>query len=937
MKNRKGKGILTLLIFAVILTACGAGNNKQETASEDNQNDKETFLIEYEKNEEEHLILYANESVLFSDEDNEVILTVRVPSNLPFESISITDGNGEIIDELDEDNPKKTEKDYREYSIEEFFSSGQPGVRTLTASMGEAESAPLDLYFTERITIDMLTACSEAGQDLSDYLAKNNLEDLFNEGEGDKCLDAVLEWLEADDRILDAEIVGENVMYHTTDHVLGIYTPPCEDGFFGSSGGRANTILSVSFPDGYNVADALRNQETLGYPGDSDGDAIFLDGVLSRTNSKFLVLTPWEDTGDDLVGRTANFELLASGNNHLKMAEKYQSELGYTVENTGYAESLGVIIGGNLSDYGIITLMCHGATLERSDGTESVIFCWPGSANGHYGRPLFESLAEQARRSGAISEEDDFYQLFYHEGTFSADHTLMALDGGSILVGGNYIIQRYQDTFFDNTIFYTGACHGACDERLISFCIDHGMKAYIGYKKSVSVVVEPERFNRIFSNLKKVMKDGQTESIYSSSDIFTATDNLYCHAKDRDWRIIGIGSVRGKVDSLVEKVKISEDGTATTERGGEPIENAAVSFCRFMNQQFERTKTVTTGSDGLFTIDDLNWGVYGIEVDTGSGEVFYSGMTLAEDDFDAGTIHVGRSTAQIEGNVYVEGTDGQRTPAAAFDVFLTLNDEDPAKRVTRAIRGQNGRFCISDIIPGDYVLDIEAESGSYNKSMTLAMSTDYVYEKIILKDYEGYYSSPLQDYREYEEYAKNNRGRSTGFADQRQLCQIISYCVPDGAEVYYRFSDLNNDGFKELIIGTYRSNTDKLIVHDIYTKGEVGPVHVLEHDKYYNLGERYNAAFDIENNQISITGSGSAFSNYVRIYNFDEDSTEAVFFEEYMHDTATSYEWEYYHIDADRNVRASSESEFSMYYEYAKALFNDMEIFNRADWKRIAK
>ena len=97
--------------------------------------------------------------------------------------------------------------------------------------------------------------------------------------------------------------------------------------------------------------------------------------------------------------------------------------------------------------------MCHGGHLKRSDGTQSVVFCWPGLSEGYNGREIFEYIAEEAVKTGAISTEDEFYRCFFHEGTFNADHTLMCLKGGEICIGGNFIIHKYQNSFFDNAIF----------------------------------------------------------------------------------------------------------------------------------------------------------------------------------------------------------------------------------------------------------------------------------------------------------------------------------------------------------------------------------------------------------------------------------------------------------------------------------------------------
>ena len=200
---------------------------------------------------------------------------------------------------------------------------------------------------------------------------------------------------------------------------------------------------------------------------------------------------------------------------------------------------------------------------------------------------------------------------------------------------------------------------------------------------------------------------------------------------------------------------------------------------------------------------------------------------------------------------------------------------------------------------------------------------------IVLRDsifYEQYYGAVLQDYADYEQCVIEGKDTKV-YRDEKKLNVLVYY----SKDLYYRFLDLNHDGFNELIIA--RGDGDRLRVLDFYTKGEEGPVHVMDYYGYYALSDRYSACFDIDNNQVWIFGSGSAFSWYASIYNFDPGATGAVFVGQYYHDTRENPEYQY--MDANKNYSPSTEEEFNQYYGRRDAMFNDPRVFNIADWKLV--
>ena len=193
---------------------------------------------------------------------------------------------------------------------------------------------------------------------------------------------------------------------------------------------------------------------------------------------------------------------------------------------------------------------------------------------------------------------------------------------------------------------------------------------------------------------------------------------------------------------------------------------------------------------------------------------------------------------------------------------------------------------------------------------------------------EQYYAPALQDYADYEQYVADNLGDTHVFADERQLNWLVS----EGGDLYYRLLDLNQDGIDELIIA--REHDDNLEVVDFYANGAEGPVHVLNYQNYYGLSDRSKVSFDIDNYQIMIFGSYSAFSEYAAVYRLDPGASEAVFVEQYTHDTMDD-NMEYYHTDENSNHTPITEEEFSQYYGKMDEMLGNPDIFNPADWKLV--
>lgn len=252
---------------------------------------------------------------------------------------------------------------------------------------------------------------------------------------------------------------------------------------------------------------------------------------------------------------------------------------------------------------------------------------------------------------------------------------------------------------------------------------------------------------------------------------------------------------------------------------------------------------------------------------------------------------------------------------------------------------------INEIILGSQKEDLDymAVSSAYSMHPN-EKGTDAYAERVnemirsLCDDDKKYYSSVLKEYREYEECAKEGIAKKdystpTKYAEERKLNGLLTEEVKWGHDICYRFIDINNDRHNELVIAT-----DELKVLDIYTRGEGGPVHVLDYDRYQWLGYRYTASFDIDNNRILMHGSYSAFSEYVRLFNFAPGASKTEYTGRYIHDTdPNTYDWDYTYEDNNHNTRESSEEEFSQYKRLVEETYNNEKVYNKEDWSLLSE
>lgn len=366
----------------------------------------------------------------------------------------------------------------------------------------------------------------------------------------------------------------------------------------------------------------------------------------------------------------------------------------------------------------------------------------------------------------------------------------------------------------------------------------------------------------------------------------------------------------------------------------EPIANADVQFRT--GQDFA---AVTTDDRGVFTISGIAPGDYEI-YGTKKGYKDSEHVSITVEKENLKSIEEPLRMKRLENNATGVVLDSL-TETPVEGVTVTWEDENGVPGDNTTSTDEDGSFLLEGLSEGEVTLHFSKEE--YEETTVDLTSggdePDIDLGQVYLDpSIEEYYSSVLKEYREYEECAKEGIAKKdystpTKYAEERKLNGLLTEEVEWGHDICYRFIDINNDRHNELVIAT-----DELKVLDIYTRGEEGPVHVLDYDRYQWLGYRYTASFDIDNNRILMHGSYSAFSEYVRLFNFAPGASKAEYTGRYIHDTdPNTYDWDYTYEDNNHNTRESSEEEFSQYKRLVEETYNNEKVYNKEDWSLLSE
>lgn len=641
------------------------------------------------------IVLYADQSMLWIGEENAIRFTVRIYGDLmeaaaSESTILIVDEAGMTLceinredcfseedatvpalkDALAEVNAMAEEKatDHTEYSCNYVIhpESGTP-IRCY-AKLGNYVSEPLLLYATGHVTDEMVTELAELSYDLGQWVNEEKLETQ----EPESILTHVQSWLSADPRVDHAVINGESVLYQTVDHLVGAYLLPRSEETFGTSQGFQSS-------EGEQVGQAFAREYQADLLTQEASSPQYFDGQNSITNNMALVLSPANLDGK---GVDESYE------NYLKTLNQYSSELdrGLVIVAKKDQSAAQELIDGNLTNYGIVNLICHGSYLKNSDGSYTngyVLGCFiPNDSKKTYTEAVCKSL----NKKYGLDVSTKNARLLY--GSIDVPESLLFLiqSDGSIFITNQYMRVVYQNRFFDNTILYFGSCYGLLGEGMSDFYLNHGAKAVIGWYTAALQGAEQSTYRSIFKELLKRHKDGTHSSIQKVSDgawadiqeaigmavdtyvdevidwynMFKNRSNILTMPKlfeadgsftgmsaqivyrDPEFTLEAKSTLQGTVLMKQTYALRSINGIWTYNNKTEPGKGINIESNLFLNQTFlgYSSKGTVTDQKGAFSISDLFWGVQGFRLDGKNIETSYAGTVPAQNHLDGSNIYV---------------------------------------------------------------------------------------------------------------------------------------------------------------------------------------------------------------------------------------------------------------------------------------------------------
>ena len=873
----------------------------------------------FEKKTTDQVILMSDKVQIVPGEETEVALTVYLDEDLLGQStdesealtIAVKDAaSDEVITSFTSDTHLAEEQFVEGYvayetSIQVSYEEAQE--LSWMAVADEEESAPISLTVADHITMDELEDCVEIALELKEYVEKEKLEELDDE----ECLQRVLEWLLADDRIGSAAINEASVLYATVDHVAGIYQLPAEEGMLGSAVKDNKTYEESG--DVKAVYDYYCENGQVSASG-----SVYLDGLDCITDNYFMVLSSTQDSGDDSDVAWATHRML-------DIANEYNS-LGFSGRYLIGTDVLSYILDGGLSSGGIITLNTHGGTLKRSDGsyvsTYLVAYIDHEEANAYV-----EELSDGVMKDLDLGDGANFADYFRLQDANAAENYMMSVSGDSIHISSNLIMRRYQNSFFDNTIFYFGSCYGLLDSTLPQFMLSHGAKCVMGFQSGVGVYDQDYFAGHVFNvlserkiggNYKSLSNLGQgiggwakwlttspTDHIYDSvmslikGDDYMkeipdgTTYSLYIAYNQDNFALKGNGDLDGKVVVKNKTITYDKDGNSDVEITYENPDDVELTMQHFLNQDFEKSFTRSADSEGNFTMEELPWGVYGIDIKGDEIVDDTAGVVHSGDRFDGGEITVDAYGAKYSQYLMIEGSDGDE-PVKGADITLTsrelLASEDANKEVVlNQVTGADGQISFTEIPGGLYTMTIVYEDQTYEYEMVFENGTTYIHkDPIYLDDDLG---AALEAYAKLlrEQYENGYYNFCLVNVDNNKIPELVvcigmeTHIAQSEIYTYYKGEVQSLEGSSDFA-SFYYSPGNGILISSVFINGG------FSYQTYYQLekGETvpirqfyYSAGIYTEN--------GSFASNPVPVYKIDEATVSESEYNTQLKDLANTY------------------------------------------------
>ena len=505
--RKPGRAIIILLLVLLLIGAGIAGAvflrlpgpaGGENLLTEEQSRDAGTFLCT--------LCLSADDTNFYLGEEAVPQFTLAAPKDISG-TITVSDEEGETVFEVDSDAMELNERSMRTASFSLRQDTSYDHIKEYTAAAGENYSSPLSIYITPVITEEMV------GDSIDIALQAHDFVDGGDPGRTtEEKAAAALEWLEKDERVAAAEIMedGKNVYFVTNDNVGAVYQTEPDNEWAKNNYAGFDEGDSESLAEETPLADLFSENGTDII--DENDPVLFQEtsGSMVSTDPDVLLLMPCPDAMDAGVCESLRADTRV-------LANAFDNSEPTILENDNAAYA---IIQKRLNEYGFITFFTHGGT-QGSD-----------KKNGNYTRYLLcemkftendkqdtvqrmkdklKTYAYGGYYGDDEGKEDfkDFYSAFYSEKEKINNNKkpllFLSTTGNEckLLMTGQYLIDRYQDQYFDNAIFFFVNCHGLEYRTLDEFLISHGCRYVLGFLDHVRMTDA----KRYYSNLAARLTD----------------------------------------------------------------------------------------------------------------------------------------------------------------------------------------------------------------------------------------------------------------------------------------------------------------------------------------------------------------------------------------------------------------------------------------------
>ena len=471
-----------------------------------------------------------------------------------------------------------------------------PACRTFAADLsGFPEGTTCDeatLRVAPAVTEDMVSSAARLAQTVDEQVAA-----AYPDGPDESALQFVCDFLTQQTGAVNVEPTAGAVLYDSPDGIACMYTLPAEGGTFAF--GRTDDGFVVAprnvFMHGTDVAEAY--EATLADPA-ADLSQVFATNNLTITNRDVLFLQ-----SDDSLTLT---------NYHEAMCEEIADYTGgdYDARKDG-SSFFDALCDGTLARYGTVAVNTHGNAQDNPLPREDGSWCsWI----------LVESGVEWW-------EFDQLMAQCLYNGYDVSGGAMLRISGDGIFVSTDFIMDRYADATFDNTVFYLAVCGLARDVEFCQFLFDHGAQAVIGSYYDLWNFVDYDYCGQ-FADLLTSRDEGaeRTHAIKEAVEECGWEElGMVAYYRSPDFAYAGEGRLVGTV--------VSDPIAGTT------VSGATVTAYRYIDHTFELTSVTRTEDDGHFEFGGLPWGTYVLDVagetDRAFAEVLFGGTRA-----DAGTVYL---------------------------------------------------------------------------------------------------------------------------------------------------------------------------------------------------------------------------------------------------------------------------------------------------------